>query len=43
MMVTKGINCINCDYGNCANGVCTGGAFFRVDQPYTGSAWLFNW
>jgi hypothetical protein len=43
MMVTKGIRCINCDYGTCANGVCTGGAFFRVDQPYTGAAWLFNW
>lgn len=43
MMVTRGIKCINCDYGTCANGVCTKGAFFVVDQKYTGSAWLFNW
>lgn len=43
MMVTKGIRFINCDIGTCANGVCTGGAIFRVDQPYTGSSWLFNW
>jgi len=43
MMVTKGIRCINCDYGTCANGKCTGGAFFRVDQTYRSSSWLFNW
>lgn len=43
MMVTKGIRCINCDYGTCANGKCTGGAFFRVDQTYRGASWLFNW
>lgn len=43
MMVTKGIRCINCDYGTCSGGNCTGGAFFRVDQTYRGAQWLFNW
>ena len=43
MMVTKGIRCINCDYGTCSGSTCTGGAFFRVDQTYRGASWLFNW
>ncbi|WIA35607.1 hypothetical protein OEZ86_004028 [Tetradesmus obliquus] len=43
MMVTKGISCINCDMGSCSGGSCSGGAFFRVDETYRGSSWLFNW
>lgn len=43
MMVTKDITCNNCDLGTCANGKCTGGAFFRVDQTYRSSSWFFTW
>lgn len=43
MMATKGITCNNCDFGTCANGKCTGGAFFIVDKVYSGSSRMFNW
>jgi hypothetical protein len=43
MMVTKGITCTNCDLGSCSGNSCSGGAFFRVDETYRGSSWLFNW
>eukprot|EP00775_Hariotina_reticulata_P009208 gene9208-9375_t len=48
MMVSKGIQCTNCDFGTCtatssANWWCDGSAFFRVDRAYTGASWTFNW
>ena len=45
MQVTKGIRCINCDYGTCSstNNTCKGGAFFRVDLVDSGSSRMFNW
>ena len=48
MMVVKGIKGVNIHYGDgtCWQGVCpegTGNAFFRVEKPATGSAWMFSW
>lgn len=44
MEVSKGIRCINCDYGTAfANNTAKGGAFFRVDLVDSGASRTFNW